>query len=55
MKQLETLKAQVPDFERRFPRWLRDRLAVIPVVYTQQKEMFDNNTHVCADRIVSLE
>ncbi len=53
-KRLETLKQQVPDLEQRFPRWLRDRLAVIPVVYAQQKEMFVNNTHVCADRIVSL-
>ncbi len=53
-KRLETLKAQVPDFEQRFPRWLRDRLNVIPKVYAQQKEMFDNNTHICPDRIVSL-
>ncbi len=55
MKRLEALKAQVPDFERRFPRWLRERLAVIPVVYAQQKQMFDSNTHTCPDRIVSLE
>ncbi len=54
MKRLEALKNQVPDFEQRFPRWLRDRLAVIPVVYAQQKEMFVNDTHVCPDRIVSL-
>jgi len=54
VKRLEALKQQVPDFEQRFPRWLRDRLAVIPVVYAQQKEMFANDTHVCADRIVSL-
>ncbi len=54
-KRLESLKNQVPDFERRFPRWLRDRLAVIPMVYTEQKEMFNNNTHTCPDRIVSLE
>ena len=54
-KRLEALKNQVPDFERRFPCWLRDRLTVIPVVYAQQKQMFDNNTHTCPDRIVSLE
>ncbi len=54
-KRLELFQSQVPDFEQRFPRWLRDRLDVIPLVYAQQKEMFDNNTHVCADRIVSLE
>lgn len=54
-KRLETLQNQVPDSEQLFPRWLLDRLSVIPLVYAQQKEMFDNNTHVCADRIVSLE
>jgi len=54
MNRLDELKNQVPDFEQRFPRWLRDRLAVLPVVYAQQKEMFENNTHVCADRIISL-
>jgi len=54
MKRLEALKTQVPDLEQRFSRWLRDRLAVLPVVYAQQKEMFVNDTHVCPDRIVSL-
>ncbi len=54
MKRLDALKKQVPDYEQRFPRWLRDRLAVLPVVYAQQREMFVNDTHVCADRIVSL-
>lgn len=52
---LETLKKQVSDFVLRFPRWLRDRLAVIPTVYRQQKEMYDNHTNRCDDRIVSLE
>lgn len=28
---------------------------MIPTVYQQQKEMYDNHTHVCANRIVSLE
>jgi len=28
---------------------------VIPVVYAQQKQMLDNNTHICPDRIISLE
>ena len=28
---------------------------MIPVVYRQQKMMYDNDTHVCEDRIVSLE
>ena len=54
-KQLRKLSSQVPDHETLFPRWLRDRLAVIAVVYRQQKMMYDNDTHICEDRIVSLE
>lgn len=54
-KQLRNLSSQVSDHETLFPRWLRDRLAVIPVVYHQQKMMYDNGTHTCEDRIVSLE
>lgn len=38
----------------KMPKYLEDRLAVIPKVYAQQKEMYDNKTHTCADRIVSL-
>ena len=41
--------------EALLPRWLQDRLAVIPTVYRQQKEMYDNHSHSCEDRIVSLE
>ncbi len=54
-QQMRKLSSQLPNHETLFPRWLRDRLAVIPVVYRQQKMMYDNNTHVCEDRIVSLE
>ena len=54
-KQLRNLSSQVPAHETLFPRWLRDRLAVIPVVYRQQKMMYDSGTHTCQDRIVSLE
>ena len=43
----------VPD--AKFPRYLQDRLRVIPSVYAQQKEMYENHTHICKDRIVSLE
>ena len=53
--QLQKYASMVPDYEKLFPRWLRDRLSVIPVVYRQQKEMYDNRTHSCEDRIVSLE
>ena len=40
--------------EVKLPSWLLDRLQVIPVVYAQQKEMYENHTHTCKDRIVSL-
>ena len=53
--QLQKYKSMVPEYEKLFPRWLRDRLDVIPTVYHQQKYMYDNHTHICEDRIVSLE
>ena len=53
--QLQKYASMVSDHEKLFPHWLRDRLSVIPVVYHQQKEMYDNHTHTCEDRIVSLE
>ena len=54
-KRLEELEVLVPDYEKRFPAWLHRRLEVIPLVYAQQKGMYDNHTHTCEDRIVSLE
>lgn len=53
--QLEKYEAQIPEYEKLYPRWLRDRLEVIPKVYEQQKEIYENNTHKCEDRIVSLQ
>ena len=53
--QLEKYAAKVSQYETLFPRWLRDRLAVIPTVYRHQQYMYDNHTHTCEDRIVSLE
>lgn len=54
-RRLEELEKQVPNYNKKFPAWLRKRLEVIPLVYAQQKEMYDNHTHKCEDRIVSLE
>lgn len=54
-KRLEELKALVADYEKRFPTWLHRRLEVIPLVYAQQKQMYDSHTHTCENRIVSLE
>ena len=55
MAQLKKYESQVPEYEKLYPRWLRDRLEVIPKVYAQQKEMYENDTHKCEDRIVSLQ
>ena len=54
-KRLEKLKAIVPNWEKEFPTWLHRRLEVIPLVYAQQKQMYETHTHKCEDRIVSLE
>ena len=54
-KRLNTLKEQVPSYRKQLAGWLLRRLEVIPLVNLQQKEMYDNNTHTCKDRIVSLE
>ena len=52
-KQFARFMLLTPDVK--LPYWLLNRLQVIPHVYAQQKEMYDNHTHVCKDRIVSLE
>lgn len=53
-RQLNKFAALVSNCEALFPRWLRDRLAVIPTVYRQQKEMYDNHSHSREDRTVRL-
>ena len=54
-ERLEDLQKLVPDWEKIFPYWLKDRLQVVPQVYLQQKEMYDSGTHRCENRIVSLQ
>ena len=51
-RQFTKFQLLAPDVK--LPNWLLDRLQVIPLVYAQQKEMYDNNTRTCKDRIVSL-
>lgn len=51
-KRFARLMVLVP--EVKLPNWLLDRLQVIPLVYSQQKEMYEHRTHTCKDRIVSL-
>ena len=52
---LYQLLSENPDAVEELPSWLCKRLEVIPVVYQQQKEMFDNNKRSCENRIVSIE
>ena len=52
-KQFSRFLLLAPDVK--LPYWLSDRLEVIPLVFAQQKEMYDNHTHTCKDRIVSLQ
>lgn len=52
---LNQLLLQVPAALVKFPGWLWARLSVIPLVYEQQKYMYDAKTHVCENRIVSLQ
>lgn len=50
-----SLRSQFECPDDHLPTWLLRRLKVIPKVYAQQKEMFENGKRSCEDRIVSLE
>jgi len=54
-ERLQQLLSLCPTAMDEFPSWLRKRLEVVPLVYEQQKEMFDNNKRSCENRIVSTE
>lgn len=54
-RRLKEYEQQLPEYEKLYPHWLRNRLTVIPQVYEQQKQMYESGTHRCDDRIVSLE
>jgi len=51
-KRLEQLMSVVPEVQ--LPEWMQRRMEVIPKVCAQQKEMYDNHSKTCAERIVSL-
>ena len=42
------------DCLEKLPKWLRERLPFLRLLYTQQQEMFSSKTHRIDDRIVSL-
>ncbi len=43
-----------PDYAKYLPQWLKERLQVIRLLYSQQQEMYSTNTHRVENRIVSL-
>jgi hypothetical protein len=51
-ERLQELLKESPDVS--LPSWLLQRLAVIPQIFAQQKEMYENRINKCEDRIVSL-
>ena len=53
-ERLKVLRELNPD-ETLFPYWLKQRLLVIPTLYEQQKQMFEENKRTVEDRIVSLQ
>ena len=55
MERMLEMQILVPNWEKQFPYWLKDRLSVIPKVYLQQKEMYERGFHRCENRIVSLQ
>ena len=54
-QRLDELRLQFDKPDDYLPTWLLKRLEVIPKVYEQQNEMFENGKQSCKDRIVSLE
>ena len=51
---IKEIAANHPDHAEHLPKWLKERLPVIFMLYEQQKEMYDSGTHRTDDRIVSL-
>lgn len=54
-KRLGELQKIFPEWEKRLQGWLKDQLAVVPMVYAQQKEMYYSRTHSYENCIVSFE
>lgn len=51
---IEKIAVKYPEYLKHLAPWLRERLAVIRMLYEQQKEMSESGTHRISDRIVSL-
>lgn len=51
---IDQIAERHPDYVAYLPNWLKDRLPVIRLLYSQQQEMYSANTHRVENRIVSL-
>ena len=51
---IDQIAEKHPDYAEYLPQWLKERLPVIRLLYSQQQEMYITNTHRVENRIVSL-
>ena len=51
---IDQIAEKHPDYAEYLPQWLKERLQVIRLLYSQQQEMYSTNTHRVENRIVSL-
>ena len=51
---IDQIEKKHPDYAKYLPQWLKERLQVIRLLYSQQQEMYSTNTHRVENRIVSL-
>ena len=51
---IDQIAERHPDYVAYLPNWLKDRLPVIRLLYSQQQEMYSANTHRIENKIVSL-
>ena len=51
---IDQIAEKHPDYSEYLPKWLKERLPVIRLLYSQQLEMYSTNTHWVDNRIVSL-
>ena len=51
---IDQIEKKHPDYAKYLPQWLKERLQVIRLLYSQQQEMYRTNTHRVENRIVSL-
>ena len=51
---IEQIAENHPDYTNHLPKWLKERLPVIRLLYSQQQEMYSTHSHRVENRIVSL-